>query len=441
MKWWPTASKPVIILLVAIAISLASLVLFILWVPEYYFSEQKSFIPKIYFVDNISRAHQQLIARFNETYKGQIEVVGVDLPFSKFSTNERKEIVTRALRSKSTRLDVFAVDLIWIPRFARWSVALDKHFTPADLAPLSNSALASCYYQSHLYGAPFYIDVGMMYYRKDILRRLPDYDRLETKLEQSITWDELIDLHKRLQPLSEPFYLFAAEPFEGLMCSFIETIVGQNGQLVQGDSLCLTTPEAIAGLQLLIDLVHRYNMAPVDVCHFREGDVYSYALQKDAVFFRGWPGNLLPNRITDPEKYNNIGLAMTPHFRHGTPKSVFGGWHLMVSRYSKHQKEAVTFVKFAQSLEAQEILYDVGGYMPVNSELYADSSFCSRHPDLSVYRQMLESGFHRPALEEYTKISDIITSYLHQAIRHRWSAAEALRKAEQQIRSERIPIK
>jgi multiple sugar transport system substrate-binding protein len=441
MKWWPVVSKPVLILLGAVGISLASLVLFILWVPEFNFSEPKSSVPRIYFADNISNAHQRLIERFNQKYAGQVEVEGVDLPFSKFSTNERKEILTRALRSKSTRLDVFAVDLIWISRFARWSIALDNHFTPADLASLSKDALASCYYHSRLFGAPFYIDVGMMYYRKDILRRLPDASQVESRLKQSITWDELIDLHKRLQPLSEPFYLYAAEPFEGLMCSFIETIVGQGGQLVRGDSLCLTTPEAIRGLQLLIDLVHRYKLSPMEVCHFREGDVYSFAQQQGAVFFRGWPGNLLPSRSTDPEKFNNIGLARIPHFRHGNPKSVFGGWHLMISRYSKHQQEAVTFVKFAQSLEAQEILYDAGGYMPVNEALYADSAFCRLHPDLSEYRPMLSSGFHRPALEEYTKISDIITSYLHQAIAYNWSAVEALHKADQQIRSERIAIK
>lgn len=77
-------------------------------------------VTQIFFADNISNAHRKLIERFNEEFKGQIEVIPIDLPFSKFSTNERKELLARSLRSKSERIDVFAVDLIWVPRFARW---------------------------------------------------------------------------------------------------------------------------------------------------------------------------------------------------------------------------------------------------------------------------------------------------------------------------------
>lgn len=44
---------------------------------------------KIFFADNISAAHRQVIARFNAIHRGRIEVVPVDLPFTKFSTNER----------------------------------------------------------------------------------------------------------------------------------------------------------------------------------------------------------------------------------------------------------------------------------------------------------------------------------------------------------------
>jgi len=82
---------------------------------------------KIYFADNISIAHEALIKRFNETYRGEIEVVPINLPFSKFSTNERKELLARSLRSRSDLIDVFAVDLIWVPRFAKWCEPLDIH--------------------------------------------------------------------------------------------------------------------------------------------------------------------------------------------------------------------------------------------------------------------------------------------------------------------------
>ncbi|RKY50187.1 MAG: hypothetical protein DRP92_08075, partial [Candidatus Neomarinimicrobiota bacterium] len=61
---------------------------------------------KIYYADNISEAHRKIMDEFNRVNKGKIEVVAVDLPFTKFNTNERKEILARALRSKSSVIDV-----------------------------------------------------------------------------------------------------------------------------------------------------------------------------------------------------------------------------------------------------------------------------------------------------------------------------------------------
>ena len=77
-------------------------------------------ITEIYFADNISIAHQALIDRFNLEYKNKIKVIPINLPFTKFSTNERNELLARTLRSNSSRIDVFSVDLIWVPRFAIW---------------------------------------------------------------------------------------------------------------------------------------------------------------------------------------------------------------------------------------------------------------------------------------------------------------------------------
>src|SRR5512139_2892881 len=113
----------------------------------YYLShdyESAGTIKRIYFADNISAAHQMLIDAFNREYAGRIEVYPVNLPFSKFSTNERKELLARSLRSKSDRIDVFAVDLIWVPRFSKWSEPLGRHFPRESLATTLPQALESC---------------------------------------------------------------------------------------------------------------------------------------------------------------------------------------------------------------------------------------------------------------------------------------------------------
>jgi hypothetical protein len=51
------------------------------------------------------------------------------------------------------------------------------------------------------------------------------------------------------------------------------------------------------------------------------------------------------------------------------------------------------------------------------------------------------TGIHRPFLENYTKISDIIAYYLNKAINKEISVDKALRDAENKIVDEKIEIK
>ena len=419
-------------------------ILTILWYQFTRKSTPTTDIPaRIYFADNISSAHEALIKRFNETYRGEIEVIPVNLPFSKFSTNERKELLARSLRSKSDLIDVFAVDLIWVPRFAKWCEPLDIHIGMQGQQDILPYALESCYYAGRLVALPLYLDVGMMYFRKDILQNLPEYPQLLSKLKESISWEEFIQLKQDHFSNTEDFYLFAAKSYEGLICSFIELLVAQNAGLFNKNSIQLNTPEARKALQLLVDLVNKYHLSPSLVVNFDEYQSYLYALEKDAVFLRGWPGFLRHYRkvVPDSTKFEFFDIAALPHFAGFRPVSVFGGWNLMISKYSNHKRASLTFIQFAMQPESQEILFSAGGYIPVNQQVYQDSTFVRAHPDLHYYQELLQRGIHRPYRPDYTRISDIISYYVHKSIKNEISVEEALSRATASIASDRFILK
>ncbi len=399
-------------------------------------------VKKIFYADNISSAHRALIDQFNRAHAGKIEVVPVNLPFTKFSTNERKELLTRAFRSKTNRIDIFAVDLIWVPRFAKWSQPLDTYFTQTDKAQLLDYAINSCYYNHKLVAFPLFIDIGLMYYRSDILRKLPAHAAIEKKLRRSITWREFINLGKRLRTAGGPFYIFQADNYEGLICSFYETLAGQGHTLFENGRLQLESPEARRGLELLADLVNRYRISPRIVTQFKENPSFHYALQNDAVFVRGWPGAFVNNTFPDSEakKIPLLKMAALPHFEGQRSVAVYGGWNLMVSKESTKKKEAIEFLKFAVDKKMQELLYRKGGYIPVNRAVYRDSGFLNRNPQLVYLRHLLDSGVYRPSLVDYTKISDVISYYAHLAIQGDLSVGEALRRATATIQSKRVLI-
>ncbi len=399
-------------------------------------------VQKIYFADHISGALREVINRFNEKYKGQIQVIAIDLPFSKFSTNERKELFARYLRSKSDRIDLFSVDQIWVPRFAKWGVDYNKFISDEQKESLLSYALQSCSYKGKLVAIPLYLDIAVMYYREDILKKLPNYQQLKTRLDSSITWKELITLHKEMKNSPDPFYIFQADDYEGLICSFAELMADQNTSFIKNGKMKLNTPEAEKSLQLLVDLVNKYHLSPKNVIQFKEDQSYAYFLKNNGVFLRGWP-SFVQNYSFDSSlvDLHNIVTVPTPHFAGSKPRYVYGGWDLMISEFSTKKNKVIKFVNYLISEEAQKILYEKGGYLPINSKIYADTEYLNRHPELKFYKRLLKSGFHRPFLERYTNISDILSYYLNLAIKEKLPVKKALKLATEKINSGSILLK
>jgi len=400
---------------------------------------------KVYYVDNISVPHQEIIDRFNQMYAGKIKIIPINLPFTKFSTNERKELLTRALRSKSNQIDLFTVDVIWVPRFARWCQPLDNYFTAKERSQLINHVMNSCYYNDRFYAIPLYTDISLMYYRSDIINRLPEAEEIEKKIARSLTWQEFIDLHKKMKNygITSPYYIFSADNFEGLTCSFLEGVTDIKNQIFFEDSINLNFPEVENSLQMLVDLVETYKMSPPEVLNFDEQQGYEYALENDAVFIRGWPG-LLNQQYTILEygpKLKHIKKAPLPHLAGSTPSLLYGGWNFMISKYSSKKEEALTFIRFALQEENQKLLFEKGGYIPVNKTVYDDSTFIQEHQELDNYWQLLQYGVHRPYLVNYTRISDILSYYIHLAIKKDMSAREVIEAIEHSINSQQTIFK
>ncbi|RPI05261.1 MAG: extracellular solute-binding protein [Ignavibacteriae bacterium] len=396
---------------------------------------------QVYFADNISLNHKFVIDEFNRLYQGKIEVIPVNLPFEKFSTNERKELLIRSLRTKSD-IDLFAVDVIWVPRFTRWCEPLDKYFSQEERKRLLSQAVESCTYDQVLVAMPMYLDIGLMYYRKDIIRRLPHAEEIEQRLQSSITWDEMLQLRGQLNYENKPFYIFQAKDYEGLVCNYFEVAVSRRSDFFKNNSIPLTSSAAEEALSFMVGFV-KTKVSPMTVLDFEENLSYRYMLDHDAVFVRGWP-NFIENFrrfYPDTVKLSNIGRAPLPHFSGQKPTSVLGGWNLMVSKSSTKKEAAVEFIRFLQSDHIQRVLLERAGYIPVINSVYQDSTFLVSHPELTFYRKIMQNGFHRPALVEYTKTSNIISHFLHGAIKQEFTVNDALQRANTMIQSNAVLIK
>ena len=399
----------------------------------------KKSVTKLYFADNMSEAHQKIIEKFNQDHRGNIEVVPIDLTFEKFTTNDRKELIARSLRSRSSRIDIFAVDQIWVPRFAKWGEPLMAYFSDADLLAIVPQALKTCYYQDILLGIPLYLDLGVLYYRQDLIKNTPESDEIMRKLTHSIAWDDLIEYGQRHFP-GKPFYLFQGEKYEGLVCNYLEILESMGGKWSAENQFSLNTPIGRQSAKFMLDLIIKYKVTPPLVSSFIERESYLYALEQDAPFFRGWSNFLkdVPVGTADSIKIKNLGVSFLPHFDDNPPVTIFGGWNLMISKYSKKKLEAIEFLHYILAEEAQKIMFETSGYLPILKKIYTDQQIVAKYPYIKFFGSMMDYGIYRPAVVNYTKISDVLAFYLNSILKQDLSVEKAMQLVDQTVSSDQI---
>ena len=399
-------------------------------------------IKKIYFADRMTAAHKILIEEYNELHKGKIEVVPIDFPNEDFSTNERKEVLARSLRGRGDGIDIFAVDIIWVQRFAKWGEPLDNYFTQEEKSKIMDEALESCYYDGELVAAPLDMGQGIMYYRQDLLKKLKNGEDIIKKIQDNITWEDFIKLKNQIN-LPNPFFTFPAADYEGLVCIYIEELLSLKPKYFEENGFNFETPEAEKTLQLLVDMVNKDNLTPPAVTQYTETSSFKYFINNNGLFLWGWTSydKDFKDSPVDVAKQVNLRKAPLPYFKNGRPASILGGWDIMISKFSDKKKEAADFIKFLLSNKSQETFFQQSAYYPVIKKFYDDPQYVKKYPEIALYKKLLKTGVHRPAHVEYTKYSKIMSYYFNLAIRKKISVRQALNKCTKAIQLDKLILK
>jgi multiple sugar transport system substrate-binding protein len=125
--------------------------------------------------------------------------------------------------------------------------------------------------------------------------------------------------------------------------------------------------------------------------------------------------------------------APLPHLSGYEPTSIFGGWDLMISKFSINKSEAIDFMKFLISNDSQELFYRYGGYLPIVDSFYKDPEYLLKYPEITEMKKMLSVGKQRPTNADYTRYSKIMSYNFNLAIKNVISVREALKRATNSI--------
>jgi multiple sugar transport system substrate-binding protein len=348
------------------------------------------------------------------------------------STDEQHQFYVINLAAGAADFDVLDMDIIWVPEFARagWLAELTPHVRPEELAPLHPGALEADWLDRKLYGVPWFVDAGVLYYRKDLLEKY-GFAPPETYPELLRQARHILEAEK--DPRLAGF-VWQGMQYEGLVCAALEFIRGHGGDVLGDDSeVRLTDNQTLDALEFIGGLIREHGITPPLVTTLNEEATRHIFQSGRAIFMRNWPYAWRLLNQPGSAVAGRVGLTVVPHFPGHRSAPTMGGFHLGVNAHSPHKPLAIAFVRFMIRYDVQkQILLEVG-VLAAHRQIYQDPEVRAALPFLDELTPALEQAQPRPVTPYYMMISQILQPELSAVVAGIRPPGRAMELAEQQI--------
>ncbi len=306
----------------------------------------------------------------------------------------REQILT-SMQAGSTEYDVLSMDVVWAGEFAAagYIEPIDQ-LMQADglkISQFNAGSMTAGNYSAKQYTLPFFPDLGLLYFRKDIVSAedaaklvsgdytYADLQKMaETYMGQGGTTDGIV---------------FQAKLYEGLVCNLTEYTAGWTD--VEG---------GLVALKAMVDS----KASPADILNYSEGETHNSFIKGTSVFARNWPYQWGMIASDGTIAQDVVDVAPLPG------GSTVGGWLLGINKNSVNKDGAWDFMKYVATM-GQKIMSVQGGYLPGYNEMLSDPDVIAANAMLSMpgFQNALATTISRPVSAHYSETSDAIMNAAH----------------------------
>ena len=197
------------------------------------------------------------------------------------------------LGSEAKIPDIYAVDVIWPKILADNLIDLKAYVPAEEIAAHAPDLVANDTVDGRVVALPYHIDVGLLYYRTDLLRRYGFQDPPKT-------WDELEAMSRRIQAGERAKghqnfwgFIWQGAPTEALTCNALEWQESQGGgAIIENGRITVNNRETIHAWERAARWVG--SISPPGVVAYQEWDTLNMWRAGSAAFMRSWTGWLGP---------------------------------------------------------------------------------------------------------------------------------------------------
>jgi multiple sugar transport system substrate-binding protein len=289
------------------------------------------------------------------------------------------------------------------------------------LAPVScsqstfNSAMWSTgTYDSKQYSCPFFLNVEGLWYRKDLIKTPPTSPqqvvsdaqaamKADPKLKEGIAWE--------------------GDQYEGEITSFMVLDKAFGGSLNNLSNV--NTPQNVAALNYLHNLIYQDKLAPAGVTSYTEGQTGDDFDSGYAAFAINWPyvdSGPFSNGVTA----SDIGYIPFPAASGGQPGVALGGSVLSINAKTGHIAAVNSLISFLSSPAQQTARAIAVSDAPAVNAAY-DSTLFAASPLWQTVQSLAGDAAARPVTPYYLTVSADLQEMISSA--YASSSSSAVSKA------------
>jgi len=341
-------------------------------------------------------------------------------------TDQRLGLFQQLLAAHADDIDVFQIDVIWPGMLGRHFLDLSRRVPAAEIARHFPRLIESYTVDGALVALPWFADVGVLYYREDLLAR--------AGVAVPRTWPGLAAAARRVLAAKREGdlvgFVFQGRAYEGLTCNALEWFAGFGGGTIvdEAGAVTLANPSAAAALTEAAGWIG--GIAPRGVLAYAEEEARGVFQSGRAVFMRNWPYAWALVQGPDSPVRGRVGIAPLPG------GGVLGGGGLAVSRYSRNPDLAVDLVRYLTGPAEQRRRAAKGLFNPTMPALYEDPDLLAARPVLGRLEPLIEAAVVRPARQvgrRYNQVSSTFWNAVHEVLAGKAEAAAALARAARRI--------
>ena len=344
---------------------------------------------------------QRIVDRYNQEQGGNVTYKAAPTDTGQFFDQLRNQF-----QAGESTPQIVGGDVIWPAQFAGngFIAPLTEYFPQDQQQAFTPGSIQSNTFEGDVYGVPWYTDVGLLYYRKDLLEQ-------SGFSEPPKTWEELKQQAQKVQQdAGTKFgFVFQGARGESGVCNGLEYIRTHGGDVTDlndVNKVVVDSPESVAGLTTWRSMIED-GVSPQSVTTFTELESQASFIGGDAVFIRNWP--YLYGLISDPEQSKitpeQVGVVPLPIAEGGEIAGTLGGWNMLINANAEDPEAAFQFAEFATSTEIQKFYAQEAKFVPTRTELLQDPDVQKAIPYLTEAAEAFETARPRPVSPVYSDMS------------------------------------